>query len=53
METKTLMKILGIASTIIGAGASIVSEFVDKKKMDYKIDEKIDEKIAKALADKK
>lgn len=49
METKTLMKILGIASTIIGVGANIVSEFVDKKTMD----DKIDEKIAKALADKK
>lgn len=49
METKTLMKILGIASTIIGAGATVVSEFVNEKK----IDDKIDEKIAKALADKK
>lgn len=53
METKTLMKILGIASTIIGVGANIVSEFIDKKTMDAEIDEKIDEKIAKALADKK
>ncbi|MDY3768089.1 MAG: hypothetical protein SOZ83_00580 [Sphaerochaetaceae bacterium] len=49
METKTLMKILGIASTIIGAGATVVSEFVNEKKMD----DKIEEKIAKALADKK
>lgn len=49
METKTLMKILGIASTIIGAGATVVSEFVNEKKMD----EKIAEKVAEALADKK
>lgn len=49
METKTLMKILGIASTIIGAGATVVSEFVNEKKMD----EKIAKKVAEALADKK
>ena len=49
METKTLMKILGIASTIIGAGATVVSEFVNKKTLD----EKIAEKVAEALADKK
>lgn len=49
METKTLIKILGIASTIVGAGATIVSEFVNEKKMD----DKIAEKVAEALANKK
>lgn len=49
METKTLIKILGIASTIVGAGATIVSEFVNEKKMD----DKIAEKVAEALVNKK
>lgn len=49
METKTLIKILGIASTIVGAGAAVVSEFVNEKKMD----DKIAEKVAEALANKK
>ena len=49
METKTLINILGFASAVIGAGATIVSEFVNEKKMDAKIAEK----VAEALAEKK
>lgn len=40
MKTKNMLKVLGIASTIVGAAATVVSEFVNEKKMDEKIAEK-------------
>ena len=48
METKKLIKVLGIVASVIGAGASIATEFVNEKKMD----DKIAEKVAEALANK-
>lgn len=48
METKKVIKILGIVASVIGAGASVVTEFVNDKKMD----DKIEEKVAEALANK-
>lgn len=48
MKTSKLIKVLGVVATVIGAGASIVTEFVNEKKMD----EKIAEKVAEALTDK-
>ena len=47
METKKMIKILGIVATVVGAGASIVSDFVNDKKMDDKINEKVAEALAK------
>lgn len=47
MFTGNLIKILGIASTIVGIGATLVSEWVNEKKMDEKIEEKVNEALAK------
>ena len=44
----SIMKILGIAATIIGMGASLLGEFISEKKTDAKIEEK----VSKALADR-
>lgn len=43
-----LIKILGIAATAIGMCATLVTDWVDDKKMD----EKIEEKLNKALANR-
>lgn len=47
MFTGNLIKILGIAATIVGMGATLVSEWVNEKKMDEKIEEKVNEALAK------
>ncbi len=41
-----LLKIIGLAASIIGAGATLVSDFVNDKKMEEKIDEKVKEALA-------
>ena len=46
------LKLLGIAASVIGAGVSLLSDYVGKKEMDVKIAEKVAEAVAKA-ADKK
>ena len=43
----TLIKILGIAATAIGMGATLITDWVNDKKMDEKIEEKINEALAK------
>lgn len=48
MNKKSMIKILGIAATLIGGAATLISEWVK----DRELDEKIDEKVNKALADK-
>lgn len=40
-----LIKILGIAATAIGWGATLVSDWVNDKKMDRKIEEKVIEAL--------
>lgn len=47
MFTGNLIKILGIAATIVGMGATLISEWVNEKKMDEKIEEKVNEALAK------
>lgn len=42
-----LIKILGIAATAIGMGATLITNWVDGKKMDEKIEEKVNEALAK------
>ncbi len=42
-----LIKILGIAATVIGMGATLITDWVNDKKMDEKIEEKINEALAK------
>lgn len=46
MDSK-LIKILGIAATAIGMGATLITDWVSDKKMDEKIEEKVNEAFAK------
>lgn len=43
----TLIKILGLAATAIGIGATFLTNWVEDKKMDEKIDERVSEALAK------
>lgn len=42
-----LIKILGIAATAIGMGVTLITDWVNDKKMDEKIEEKVNEALAK------
>lgn len=42
-----LIKILGIAATAIGMGATLITDWVNDKTMDEKIEEKVNEALAK------
>jgi len=42
-----LIKILGIAATTIGMGATLVTDWVNDKKMDEKIEQKVIEALTK------
>lgn len=48
MIGSTTIKAIGIATTLVGAGVSVVSSWVEDKKME----EKINEGIEKALAER-
>ena len=48
MLNSTTIKVIGVATSIAGAGISMISSWVEDKKMD----EKIDERIEKAFAEK-
>lgn len=43
----TIWKGIGIAATLIGVGATLITDWVDEKKMDYKIERKVNEALAK------
>lgn len=45
--TGAMVKLIGFAATAIGLGASLISDWVDEKKMDEKIEEKVNEALAK------
>lgn len=47
MVNGKLIKILGIAATVIGMGATLITDWVNEKKMDEKIEEKVNEALAK------
>jgi len=42
-----LIKILGMAATAIGMGATLITDWVSDKKMDKKIEEKVIEALTK------
>ena len=42
-----LIKVLGIAATAIGMGATLITDWVNDKKMDEKIEEKVNKALAK------
>lgn len=44
--SKTMIKVIGIAATIIGMGATLITDWVDEKKMDEKIEQKVNEALA-------
>ncbi len=41
-----MVKILGIAATVVGMGATLLTDWVNDKKMDEKIIKKINEALA-------
>lgn len=42
-----IIKIIGLAATVIGLGANLVTDWADEQKMNDKIDEKVNEALAK------
>lgn len=50
--TGAMIKGIGIAATAIGMGATIITDWVNEKKMDEKIEEKVNEALANRLEDK-
>ena len=46
MNNAKLVKILGLVATAVGMGATLLTDWVNEKKMEEKIDECIDEKLA-------
>ena len=46
MINRKMVKILGIVATVVGMGATLLTDWVNEKKMDEKIDEKINEALA-------
>lgn len=41
-----LIKVIGIAATVLGMGATLITSWVDDKKMDEKIIKKVEEALA-------
>ena len=48
MDIKKI-KILGILGTLLGMGATLLTDYTDEKKMEETIDEKIDEKLKERM----
>ena len=46
MINAKMVKILGIVATEVGMGATLLTDWVNEKKMEEKIDERINEKLA-------
>ena len=46
MINAKMVKILGLDATVIGMGATLLTDWVNEKKMEEKIDERINEKLA-------
>lgn len=43
METKKIIKVLGITATLVGIGATFLTDWVNEKKLDEKVTEKVNE----------
>lgn len=41
-----LVKVLGLAATVVGVAATLVTDWVNEQKMDEKIEEKVNEALA-------
>ena len=46
MKSK-MIKVLGLTASIIGVAATLLSDWVNERKMDEKIEEKVNEALAK------
>lgn len=44
---KRIIKTIGVAVTVFGFGVSILTDWVNEKKMDERIEEKVNEALAK------
>jgi len=42
-----LIKVLGLAASVVGVAATLLSDWVNEQKMDEKIEEKVNEAFAK------
>lgn len=49
MFSKGLIKIIGLTASLLGIGATLVSDWASEKKMDAKIGEKVAEAFAKGM----
>ena len=47
MNNSKLIKILGMVATIGGVAATLLTDWVNEKKMDERIEEKVNEALAK------
>ena len=45
MHSLNVIKIIGLATTLVGMGAEFLSNWVEERKLDEKIDEKIDKAL--------
>lgn len=46
MTNGKMVKILGIVATVVGIGATLLTDWVNEKKIEGRIDEKINEALA-------
>lgn len=49
--TGGIIKAIGVIATVMGMGATLVSDWVSEKKMEEKIDEKVKEVLAEKNED--
>ncbi len=47
MGSRSIIKVLGTAATIVGLAANLLSDWVKDRQMNEKIEEKVNEAIAK------
>lgn len=45
--TGAVIKGIGLTATVIGMGTSLITDWVNEKKMDEKIEEKVNEALAR------
>ena len=43
-----IIRIIGLAATVIGLGANLINDWADEQKMNEQIDKKVDEALAKS-----
>ena len=48
-----IIRIIGLAATVIGLGANLINDWADEQKMNEQIDKKVNEALAKRDVDAK